>query len=105
MKKMAKISRKMVLAEVDYKIHNKEMLSITASFKEWRHYLEGAALPTKIFTDHCSLEYFTTSKQLDCRQARWSEILFGLLTSFVPQAYKILNWTLLPDDQMYTPQQ
>jgi hypothetical protein len=69
------MSRKMIAAELNYKIHDKEMLAIVASFKEWRHYLEGTSLPIKVLTDHRSLEYFTTSKQLNRRQTRWSEYL------------------------------
>ena len=72
---LAFMSRTMVPAELNYEIHDKEMLAIVACFKEWRHYLEGAALPIKVYTDHRSLEYFTTSKQLNRRQARWSELL------------------------------
>ena len=35
----------MIPAELNYEIHDKEMLAITPPFKEWRHYLEGTALP------------------------------------------------------------
>ena len=72
---MAFMSRKMLPAELNSEIHDKEMLAIVSSFKEWRHYLEGANLPIKVYTDHRSLEFFTTSKQLNRRQARWSEFL------------------------------
>lgn len=72
---IAFMSRKMLPAELNYEIHDKEMLAIISSFKEWRHYLEGTAQPTKVYTDHRSLEYFTSSKQLNRRQARWSEFL------------------------------
>ncbi len=72
---IAFFSRKLQAAEINYEIHDKEMLAIVASFKQWRHYLEGAAHQIKVYTDHRSLEYFTTSKQLNRRQARWSEFL------------------------------
>ena len=36
-------SRKMDKPEVNYDIHDKEMLAIVSSFKQWRHYREGAA--------------------------------------------------------------
>jgi HAMP domain-containing protein len=35
-------SRKMIAIELNYDIHDKEMLAIGSSFKEWRRYLEGA---------------------------------------------------------------
>lgn len=72
---VAFFSRKLSPAELNYEIHDKEMLAIVACFKEWRHYLEGASHKVTVYTDHRSLEYFTTSKQLNRRQARWSEFL------------------------------
>ena len=35
-------SRKLVQAELNYNIHNKELLTIVIAFKIWRIYLEGA---------------------------------------------------------------
>jgi hypothetical protein len=35
-------SRKMEPAEINYEIHDKEMLAIVAALKEWKRYLEGA---------------------------------------------------------------
>ena len=35
-------SRKMNKHEINYEMHDKELLAITAAFKEWRRYLEGA---------------------------------------------------------------
>ncbi|KAG0154825.1 hypothetical protein PDIDSM_395 [Penicillium digitatum] len=42
---------------------------------EWRPELEGTPSPVKVITDHRNLEYFTTTKLLNRRQARWSEFL------------------------------
>ena len=35
-------SRKFSAAEINYEIHDKELLVIVDSFQEWRHLLEGA---------------------------------------------------------------
>jgi len=35
-------SRKIDKAEINYEIHDKEMLAVVSAFKEWRRYLEGA---------------------------------------------------------------
>jgi len=35
-------TRKMDKAEINYEIHDKEMLAVVSAFKEWRRYLEGA---------------------------------------------------------------
>ncbi|KAG0153712.1 hypothetical protein PDIDSM_2367 [Penicillium digitatum] len=42
---------------------------------KWRPELEGTPSPVKVITDHRNLEYFTTTKLLNRRQARWSEFL------------------------------
>jgi transposase InsO family protein len=68
-------SRKLTAAELNYEIYDKEMLAIITAIKEWRAYLEGAAHPFTVYTDHRNLEYFTTTKVLNRRQARWAEIL------------------------------
>lgn len=70
-------SRKMDKAEVNYEVHDKEMLAIVTSFKEWRRYLEGACMPITVYTDHKNLEYFLTTKVLNRRQARWAQELAG----------------------------
>src|SRR5262249_15996117 len=56
----------------NYKIHDKEMLAIMRALEEWRHFLEGARHPVKIWTNHKNLEYFMTAKKLNHRQARWT---------------------------------
>src|ERR1035438_3729240 len=53
------------------------MLAIVACIQEWCSYLEGSALPFTVYTDHKNLEYFLTTKVLNRRQARWSELLAG----------------------------
>ncbi|GJQ90222.1 DNA/RNA polymerases superfamily protein [Tanacetum coccineum] len=44
-----------------------------ASKKIWRHYLYGEACD--IFTDHKSLKYIFTQRELNMRQRRWLELL------------------------------
>ena len=65
-------------AEVNYDIHDKELLAIVDVFKHWRRYCEGAEHLIQVFTDHHNLEYFTTTKVLNRRQARWAEQLAGI---------------------------
>ena len=68
-------SRKFNSAELNYEIHDKELLAIVASFKEFRVYLEGSQHTITVYSDHKNLTYFTTSKDLNRRQVRWSELL------------------------------
>ena len=79
-------SRTFTAAELNYDTHNKELLTIFEAFKIWQHYLEGPAYPIDIVTDHKNLEYFSTTKVLTQRQARWSEYLsqFNLVIRFCP---------------------
>ena len=42
--------------------------------QHWRIYYEGV-LKLTIYTDHKNLLYFTTTKVLNLRQTRWSELL------------------------------
>jgi len=73
--------------ELNYDVHDKELLAIFKAFKIWRHYLEGSALPIDIVTDHKNLEYFSTTKVLTRQQVRWSEYLsqFNLIIHFCPR--------------------
>ena len=72
---VAFFSRPLSPAECNYEIYDKELLAIIRAFEEWRPELQGAAYPVKVITDHKNLEYFTTTKQLSRRQARWAEYL------------------------------
>ena len=73
---VAYFSKTMQPAELNYDIHDKEMLAIILSLEEWRAELEGLQkAPFMIYSDHRALEYFMTTKKLSARQARWSEYL------------------------------
>jgi len=63
-------SRMFSAPELNYNVHDKELLAIFKAFKIWRHYLEGSASPIDIVMDHKNLEYFLTTKILTRRQAR-----------------------------------
>ncbi|KAH7459503.1 hypothetical protein FOMA001_g20034 [Fusarium oxysporum f. sp. matthiolae] len=72
---VAFFSKKHTATECNYEIYDKELMAIIRCFEEWRPELEGAPSPIKVITDHKNLEYFTTTKLLNRRQARWSEFL------------------------------
>ena len=63
-------------AELNYEIYDKELLAIFKAFRQWCNYLEGSAHVILVLSDHKNLRYFTTTKQLTCRQVRWSEYLW-----------------------------
>ena len=75
--------RKFSAVEINYEIHDKELLAIVDSFEKWRHLLEGASHHVTIYTDHKNLEYFMSTRVLNWRQARWNMSLsrfdFGIV--------------------------
>ena len=60
-------SRKFSASEINYEIHDKELLAIVDSFQKWHHFLEGAAHPVIVYTDHKNLENFMSSRVLNRR--------------------------------------
>ena len=67
----------MQAAELNYDVHDKELLAVVLAIKEWRAWLEGLQTkePFLLYSDHRALEYFMTTKKLTARQARWAELL------------------------------
>jgi hypothetical protein len=72
---VAYFSKSMAPAEMNYPIHDKEMLAIVRAFEHWRSELEGTDHPVEVLTDHKALEHFMSTKALSARQARWAEVL------------------------------
>jgi transposase InsO family protein len=74
---IAYFSKTMQAAELNYDIHDKELLAVVLAIKEWRAWLEGLQTkePFLLYSDHRALEYFMTTKKLTARQARWAELL------------------------------
>jgi hypothetical protein len=66
-------SRKFQPAEINYQVHDKELLAIIDSVKVWRRYLEDMLCTVMVYSDHQYLEYFTTTKVLNRRQAGWAQ--------------------------------
>jgi hypothetical protein len=66
-------SRKLKTHEQNYPTHDLELAAVVFALKLWRHYLYGEACD--IFTDHKSLKYIFTQKELNMRQRRWLELI------------------------------
>jgi hypothetical protein len=54
-------------------MHDLELAAVVHALKIWRHYMIGNKC--KIFTDHKSLKYIFTHKELNLRQRRWLELI------------------------------
>jgi hypothetical protein len=74
---VAFFSKKLSGAELNYDVHDKELLAIVRAFEEWRPELAGTATPVRVLSDHRNLQWFRLPRPLSSRQARWSEFLHG----------------------------
>jgi hypothetical protein len=63
---------KFSLVEINYKIHDKEFLTIMDVFEEWHHLFEGVRHETIAYLDHRNLQYFLTTRVLNQCQAQWA---------------------------------
>ena len=69
---VAYASRQLKQHEQNYPTHDLELAAVVFALKIWRHYLYGEKC--RIFTDHKSLKYLLTKKDLNLRQRRWLEL-------------------------------
>ncbi|KAK1694608.1 hypothetical protein QYE76_011305 [Lolium multiflorum] len=53
--------------------HDLELAAVVLALKVWRHYLMGNRC--EIYSDHKSLKYIFTQKELNMRQRRWLELI------------------------------
>ncbi|KAH0706397.1 hypothetical protein KY285_010896 [Solanum tuberosum] len=66
-------SRQLKVHEKNYPTYDLELEALVFALKIWRHYLYGVHVD--VFTDHNSLQYAFTQKELNLRQRKWIEFL------------------------------
>jgi hypothetical protein len=66
-------SRQLRKHELNYPTHDLELAAVVHALKIWRHYIMGTKC--RIYTDHKSLKYIFTQKDLNLRQCRWLELI------------------------------
>ena len=66
-------SRQLKNHERNYPTHDMELAAIVFALKIWHHYLYGEQF--EVFSDHKSLKYIFTQRDLNMRQRRWMEYL------------------------------
>ncbi len=66
-------SRQLRSHELNYPTHDLELAAVVFALKLWRHYLYGEEFD--LFTDHKSLKYLFSQKELNMRQRRWMELM------------------------------
>jgi hypothetical protein len=64
-------SRQLKKHKRNYPTHDLELAVVVFALKSWRHYLYGETCD--IYTDHKSLKYIFTQRELNMRQRRWPE--------------------------------
>ncbi|MBW0472749.1 hypothetical protein O181_012464 [Austropuccinia psidii MF-1] len=72
-------SCKRIPAELNYDVHEKELLGIVWALKHWRAFLLSLYSSFEVLTDHSSLQYFMSSKVLTRHKACWAEFLSRFL--------------------------
>ena len=70
---IAYASRQLKIHEKNYPTHDLELAAIVFALKIWRHYLYGQKF--ELYSDHKSLKYLFSQKELNMRQRRWMEYL------------------------------
>lgn len=105
-------SRKLTSAELNYPVYDKELLAIVVSLKQWRPFLLSSPFPITVFTDHQNLQYWTASRTLNRRQARWSLELadYDFVIQYRPGCRQIVadslsrrpDYALTPEDEFKT---
>ena len=81
---VAYASKQLKPNEKNYPIHDLELAAIVFALKIWRHYLLGERF--ELYTDHKSLKYLFSQKDLNLRQQRWLETLasYDFCISYTP---------------------
>ncbi|WMV13581.1 hypothetical protein MTR67_006966, partial [Solanum verrucosum] len=72
-KVIAYASRQLKVHEKNYPTHILELAAVDFSLKLWRHYLYGVYV--HMFTDHKTLQYVFSQKDLNFHQRRCLELL------------------------------
>ena len=72
-KVVAYASRQLKPHKKNYPTHDLELAAIVFALKIWRHYLYGEKC--FIYTDHKSLKYLPSQRELNLRQRRWMELI------------------------------
>ena len=72
-------------------MHDLELAVVVFALKIWRHYLYGERC--EIFTDHKSLKYIFTQKEINMRQKRWLKFLkdYDLTISYNPRKANVVT--------------
>jgi hypothetical protein len=90
---IAYTSRQLRKQELNYPTHDLELAAIVLALKIWRHYIMGTKC--QVYTDHKSLKYIFTQKDLNLRQCLYWSLLRIMIWKFtITRARRI--WLQMP---------
>ena len=80
--------------EKNYPTHDLELPVIVFALKIWRHYLYGEKC--FIYTDHKSLKYLPSQRELNLRQRRWMELIkdYDCVIDYHPRKANVVVYAL-----------
>ena len=91
---VAYASRRLKPDEQNYPTHDLELVAIVFALTLWQHYLYREKC--SIYTDHKSLKYMLTHKELNLRQRRWLELLkdYNCIIDYHPGKANVVGYAL-----------
>ena len=91
---IAYASRQLRPHKKNYLTHDLELATMLFALKIWHHYLYGVTC--EIFTDHKSLQYLFTQKELNMRYQRWLELIkdYDILIHYHSGKANVVAYTL-----------
>jgi hypothetical protein len=93
-KVIAYLSHQLRPHELNYPTHDLELAAVVHALKTSRHYLMGDRC--EIYTNHKSMKYIFSQKELNMRQRRWIELIKDILVraNLVADALSREPWSL-----------
>ena len=87
-------SRQLKPHEKNYPTHDLELVAIVFALKIWRHYLYGEMF--FMYTDHKSLKYLPSQRELNLKQRRWMELIkhYDCVTNYHPGKANVVAYAL-----------
>nr|XP_027062987.1 uncharacterized protein LOC113689412 [Coffea arabica] len=98
---IAYASQKLKTHEQNYPTHDLELAAVVFALKKWRHYLYGVTF--EVFTDHKSLKYLFSQKELNLRQRRWVEFLENYDSLYGRRCRSPIHWDEVGERKVIDP--
>ena len=83
-------SRQLKPHEKNYPMHDLELAAIVFALKIWRHYFYGEKC--FIYTDHKSLKYLPSQRELNFKQRRWMKLIkdYDCVIDYLPEKANVV---------------